>query len=94
MLVRDGRLHAVIDFGGLSVGFPDAEHATVWDLPATARDAYWDAVRIDEATWVRARAWALAVAVSGISYYGGTFPAFVAECRARLQAVLDDAAAR
>ncbi|MCZ7432856.1 phosphotransferase [Streptomyces sp. WMMC1477] len=30
-LVRDGGLHAVIDFGALSVGFPDAEHATVWD---------------------------------------------------------------
>ncbi|MFJ3232217.1 aminoglycoside phosphotransferase family protein [Streptomyces sp. NPDC086787] len=88
LLVRDGKLHAVIDFGGLSVGFPDAEHATVWDLPRPARRAYWDALDLDEPTWIRARAWAIAVGVSGISYYWHTFPAFVAECRARLQAIL------
>ncbi|MFJ8077817.1 aminoglycoside phosphotransferase family protein [Streptomyces sp. NPDC096176] len=94
LLVREGRLHAVIDFGGLSVGFPDAEHSTLWDLPAQARHAYWDALNLDDSTWARARAWAIAVGVSGISYYQHSFPAFVAECRARLQAILTDAAAR
>ncbi|WP_329253181.1 aminoglycoside phosphotransferase family protein [Streptomyces canus] len=94
LLVREGKLHAVIDFGGLSVGFPDAEHATLWDLPPQARQAYWDTLNLDEATWTRARAWAIAVGVSGISYYWHTFPAFVAECRARLRAILIDAAAR
>ncbi|MFG2328359.1 aminoglycoside phosphotransferase family protein [Streptomyces sp. NPDC048604] len=94
LLVRDGRLHAVIDFGGLSIGRPDAEHATVWDLPAAARHAYRDALGLDEATWIRARAWAVAVAASGISYYRDSFPAFVAECRARLRNILDDAAGR
>ncbi|MCS0638781.1 aminoglycoside phosphotransferase family protein [Streptomyces sp. LP05-1] len=92
LLVREGRLHALIDFGGLSVGLPDAEHATVWDLPPRARRAYRDALNLDEPTWARARAWAIAVGVSGISYYWHTFPAFVAECRARLQAILTDAA--
>lgn len=42
LLVREGRLHAVIDFGALSVGFPDAEHATAWDLPLPARQTYRD----------------------------------------------------
>ncbi|MCX4625612.1 aminoglycoside phosphotransferase family protein [Streptomyces sp. NBC_01443] len=94
LLVREGKLHAVIDFGALSVGFPDAEHATVWDLPPRARQAYWNTLGLDEQTWARARAWAIAVAVSGISYYWHTYPAFVAECRARLEAILADAAAR
>lgn len=94
LLARAGKLHAVIDFGGLSVGFPDAEHATVWDLPPDARRAYWDTLDLDELTWARARAWAIAVGVSGISYYGHTYPAFVAECHARLRAILTDAAAR
>lgn len=94
LLVREGKLHAVIDFGGLSVGLPDAEHSTVWDLPPQARQAYWDTLNLDDSTWARARAWAIAVGVSGISYYWHTFPAFVAECRARLQAILTDAAAR
>lgn len=89
LLARAGRLHAVIDFGSLSVGHPDAEHATVWDLPRPARHAYWDALQLDELTWLRARAWAVAVAVSGISHYWDTYPAFVHECDARLRAVLD-----
>ncbi|MDG5808892.1 aminoglycoside phosphotransferase family protein [Streptomyces ossamyceticus] len=94
LLTQDGKLHAVIDFGGLSIGFPDAEHSTLWDLPPQARQAYWDALNLDDATWTRARAWAIAVGVSGISYYWHTFPAFVDECRTRLQAILIDAAAR
>lgn len=94
LLVRDGKLHAVIDFGGLSVGFPDAEHSTVWDLPPQARQAYWNTLDLDDLTWARARAWAIAVGVSGISYYWTTYPAFVTECQARLQAILTDAAAR
>ncbi|AWZ09186.1 MULTISPECIES: aminoglycoside phosphotransferase family protein [unclassified Streptomyces] len=94
LLVREGKLHAVIDFGGLSVGFPDAEHSTLWDLPPQARQAYWDTLNLDDVTWARARAWAIAVGVSGISYYRHTFPAFVAECQARLRAILIDATSR
>ncbi|MWB98696.1 aminoglycoside phosphotransferase family protein [Agromyces seonyuensis] len=88
LLVRGGRLHAVIDFGALSIGAPDAEHAAIWDYPAAARDAYFGALDLDEPTWLRARAWAIGVAVMGIPYYWGAFPEFVAECRARLEAVL------
>lgn len=89
VLVRDGRLHAVIDFGGVGLGFPDAEHAPLWDYPAAAREAYWAATGLDEPTWLRARGWALAVAAAGIPYYRLTFPSFAAECVARLRAVLD-----
>ncbi|MEH1167314.1 aminoglycoside phosphotransferase family protein [Micromonospora sp. CPCC 205539] len=94
VLVQGGKLHAVIDFGGLSVGFPDAEHAPVWDLPAQARQAYWDALSLDDLTWERARAWAVMVGLAGLSYYRHTYPAFVAQCRARLEAILADAATR
>jgi len=94
LLVAKGRLHAVIDFGCLSVGFPAAEHATVWDLPHSARQAYWNAVNLDDVTWTRARAWAIAVGISGISYYRNTWPAFVTECRTRLETILMDAATR
>ncbi|WP_354671388.1 hypothetical protein [Streptomyces sp. CSDS2] len=51
-------------------------------------------MNLDDLTWARARAWAIAVGVSGVSYYWRTFPAFVAECKARLQAILTDLAAR
>ncbi|GGN87544.1 phosphotransferase [Actinoplanes lobatus] len=84
----DGRLRAVIDWGSLTVGLPDAEHSTVWDLPAGARHAYREGLELDDATWTRARAWAVAVAASGVAYYWDTFPAFVVECRARLANIL------
>jgi hypothetical protein len=61
LLARHGKLYAVIDFGSLSVGFPDAEHAPLWDLPPRARQAYWDVMSLDDMTWLRARAWAIAV---------------------------------
>ena len=89
LLVRGGRLHAVIDFGGLTVGFPDAEHATVWDLPAPAREAYWNALDLDDPTWIRARGWAIANALNGLPYYWHTYPAFVRECQDRLTAILN-----
>ncbi len=66
LLVKAGKLHAVVDFGCLSVGHPDAEHSTVWDLPEhstvwdlpePARQAYRDRMSLDEPTWTRARAW-------------------------------------
>ena len=89
LLVQQGKLCAVIDFGYLSVGFPDAEHATLWDFPPSARQAYWDALSLDDVTWLRARAWAIAVGISGVSYYWGTYPRFVSECLSRLRAILE-----
>ncbi|TDB73200.1 hypothetical protein [Micromonospora sp. KC721] len=50
-----------------------------------AAPTYWDALSLDDVTWTRARAWAIGVAVSGISYYWHTYPPFVAECRGRLR---------
>ncbi|MEU4679941.1 aminoglycoside phosphotransferase family protein [Micromonospora sp. NPDC023737] len=90
LLAHEGRLHAIIDFGGLSVGHPDAEHAPVWDLPGEARQAYWDSANLDEVTWLRARAWAIGVGISGVPYYWDTYPSFVRECLSRLTAILDD----
>ena len=90
LLAREGRLHAVIDFGALSVGLPAAEHAVLWDYPVQARQTYRDALALDDVTWERARAWAIVVGVSGVAYYWHTYPAFVDECLARLRAILSD----
>ena len=90
VLVRDGLLHAAIDFGALSVGHPDAEHAVVWDLPPAARDAYRRHLDLDDLTWARAGAWAVAVGISGVAYYWSSFPSFVAECLHRLRAIAAD----
>ena len=91
LLHSDGALVGVIDFGTLSVGDPTCEHAAVWDLPAAARHSYADALGLDAGTRIRARAWALAIALSGVPYYWETWPQFVDECLARLRAIADSA---
>lgn len=88
LLVRDGVLVGVVDFGGLSVGDPTCEHAATWDLPAEAREAYADALGLDRATRLRVQGWALAIALSGVPYYWSTWPAFAQECLRRLRLVL------
>jgi aminoglycoside phosphotransferase (APT) family kinase protein len=90
LLVKGDRLVGVVDFGGLSVGDPTCEHAATWDLPPAARLAYADELALTRATRLRARAWALAISLSGVPYYWSTWPEFVQECLRRLRVILDD----
>lgn len=92
LLVTDGRLSAVVDFGGLSLGDPTIDAGAAWAMVSPrARDTYRRALGVDDATWLRARGWTLALAVDGISYYWDTHPQFVALGRRRLAEVLADA---
>jgi len=60
LLVRDGRLGAVIDFGGCAVGDPACDLVITWVfLEGAGRDAFRLSVPADEAMWARARGWAL-----------------------------------
>lgn len=71
LLVRDGRLCAVIDFGNLAVGDPACDLAVAWTLfTGEARDAFRQALPIDAGTWARGRGWALwkaLILVTGVS---------------------------
>jgi aminoglycoside phosphotransferase (APT) family kinase protein len=66
LVVRDGRLAAVVDFGDLTSGDPASDLAVAWmALPAGHREAFRVAAGSpDEHTWRRARGWALALAVA------------------------------
>ncbi len=60
LLVRGGRLVAVIDFGCCAVGDPACDLAVAWTMFAgRSRAAFRDAVAVDDATWTRGRGWAL-----------------------------------
>ena len=70
ILVHDGRVSAVIDFGDITSGDPAADLSLAWMLlPAECHDgfraAYADAGhgRVGDPLWVRARGWALHLAV-------------------------------
>jgi aminoglycoside phosphotransferase (APT) family kinase protein len=60
LLVRDGRLAAVIDFGNAGVGDPACDIVIAWTLlSADSRRAFRAALAVDPATWARGRGWAL-----------------------------------
>ena len=61
VLVRDGAICAVIDFGDVTSGDPAVDLAIGWMLfDAVARPAFRSSAgAIDDATWSRAQAWAL-----------------------------------
>lgn len=69
-LVRDGRIRAVIDWATMGVGDPACDVMVAWKLhSAEARDAFRDALPTDDATWERARGWALSQAIGALTYY-------------------------
>ena len=60
LLVVDGRLSAVIDFGCCAVGDPACDLTIAWTfLVKEGRAAFRDGLALDDATWARARGWAL-----------------------------------
>jgi aminoglycoside phosphotransferase (APT) family kinase protein len=60
LLVRDGRLAAVIDFGSSGVGDPACDTVIAWTfLSGPSRDRFRADLDVDAATWSRGRGWAL-----------------------------------
>ncbi len=60
LLVRDGRLAAVIDFGTSGIGDPACDLVIAWTFfSGSSRDAFRATVPADPGTWARGRAWAL-----------------------------------
>lgn len=91
LLVRDGKLAAVIDFGSSAVGDPACDLVIAWTLfDGEARAAFRLALPLDSDTWARARGWALWKALLVVR--DGTRPDTALHRRA-LEAVLADHAA-
>jgi aminoglycoside phosphotransferase (APT) family kinase protein len=91
VLVRDGRLSAVIDWSCAGAGDPTVDLEVAWNLlPAGAREVYRVALDANEVTWLRGRAWALSIAIIQLLYYLETNPALAANSRHVLAEVLAD----
>jgi aminoglycoside phosphotransferase (APT) family kinase protein len=92
LLVRDSRLAAVLDFGGLAVGDPTVDLIVAWEVLDPAQRAVFRSVLdVDDLTWLRGRAWALAIATMTFPYYWHTMPERCGMRLAMARAVLDDA---
>jgi len=60
LLVKDGQLSAVIDFGQLGIGDPACDLVIAWTLfKDQSREVFKKAISLDEQTWERAMGWAL-----------------------------------
>jgi aminoglycoside phosphotransferase (APT) family kinase protein len=91
LLVEQGRLSAVIDFGGLGVGDPACDLMIAWGLfSGESRDVFRAALAVDDATWVRGRGHALSQAAIFIPYYLSTNPMGVGNARRMIDGVLAD----
>jgi aminoglycoside phosphotransferase (APT) family kinase protein len=94
LLVRDGRLRAVIDFGAVGVGDPATDVIAAWSVFGPAgRATFRAALDVDDGTWERARGIALHQAALIIPYYTETNPGFAAMARRTVEELLADAAA-
>ena len=77
LLTPSGSLAAVIDFGDITAGDPATDLATAWlTFDQRARRVFTAALEerrgVDEATWDRARGWALVIATAVVELAGTT----------------------
>ena len=79
LLVAQGQLSAVIDFGNMGVGDPAVDLIAAWAVfGRDGRRVFRSALGVDEGTWARSRGLALHQALLIIPYYRRTNPEFAA----------------
>ncbi|MEV5602551.1 aminoglycoside phosphotransferase family protein [Streptomyces sp. NPDC052299] len=89
LLTRDGRLSAVIDFGGLGLGDPACDMMIAYTLlSADSRAAFRSALGPDDATWTRGRGWALATGLNAYTFHAATDPRVAAQTTRQINAAL------
>ncbi|MFS0703964.1 aminoglycoside phosphotransferase family protein [Cellulomonas sp. 179-A 9B4 NHS] len=92
LVVRGGRLVGVLDWGGASLGDPAGDVGLAWNfLDAPSRAAFRAALGDDDATWLRARGWALRQALLQLPYYRTRYVPLADHARQTIRAVLEDA---
>jgi aminoglycoside phosphotransferase (APT) family kinase protein len=91
VLVRNRRLTGVIDWGCAGTGDPAVDVMAAWKLlTPDGRERFREVLQVDDATWLRARGWALSQALIALDYYTlETYPVIVHEAERWLDAVLD-----
>ena len=92
LLIRNGRINALIDFGSIAVGDPACDLVIAWDMfDRETRPVLRSALDVDDATWDRGRGWALCTAVWTLPYYLHTNPPMVRQARHKIAEVLSEA---
>ncbi len=91
LLVEDGRLVAVIDFGTSGVGDPACDLVIAWTLlSGESRETFRRALPLDAGTWARARGWELWKALITLVQKIDSEPAAAAVPRREIDEVIAD----
>jgi aminoglycoside phosphotransferase (APT) family kinase protein len=70
VLVRDGRLSAVLDWGGAGLGDPANDVMAAWKLVTPGqRERFRKLLDVDDDTWLRAQGWVVSQALIALAYY-------------------------
>lgn len=89
LLIRDRRLHGLIDVSAPVMGDPASDLQPAWTVfDAPQRDRFHDAMAADEAARLRGRGWAFETAIGALHYYERSNPTFFRLARRTLQALL------
>lgn len=89
LLIRNGELAAVLDFGGLAVGDPAVDLIVAWEvLDREGRQTFKQAISVDDAAWAKGMGWALLIAMITFPYYWNTMPGRCAARKSMAAAVL------
>lgn len=91
LLLRNGHLCAVIDFGCCAVGDPACDLVVAWTfLGGEGREAFRGGLKLDEGTWARGRGWALWKALIVLAEHVQTNAQNAAQARRVIEEVIAD----
>ncbi|MDE3048147.1 MAG: GNAT family N-acetyltransferase, partial [Verrucomicrobiota bacterium] len=91
ILIKNGHLVGVIDFGGMAVGDPACDLVIAWTLlKGKSRKLFRSALPFDQDTWDRARGWALWKALITLKAIPDKTDAKAMEQRSLIQEILQD----
>jgi aminoglycoside phosphotransferase (APT) family kinase protein len=91
LLIRDGKLSAVIDFGTSGVGDPACDLYIAWTfLDRDSREAFRSVLTLDDAAWARGRGWTLWKALIVYAGLAGTNALEAAKSRRVIDEILAD----
>ncbi len=91
ILVKDGRISAIIDFGLIGVGDPAVDLIPAWStLRGVARERFRSTLQVDDSAWYRGQGMALRQALKIIPYYLKSNPGFASMACDTVEEILSD----
>ncbi len=91
ILIKNGHLSGVIDFGGMAIGDPSCDLVIAWTfLKGKSRELFRAALPFDKDTWERARGWALWKALITLKSIPDKMDTKAMEQRRLIQEILEE----